>query len=200
MGLLRIFGSDGALDSVPFNSNVRQLQVRNGTMKQVCRMIWKEVRSEESAEIIISAGAQDITPAYTNQPSNSLSEDKKEAVIDELVYRVITPLKLLVSLVKKKRGTVVICSLLPRPQNFSSEFSEILSQAYVKCNKAILKLNKELKSPQIWLCQKLVLKNQPYKSGQRRVKSGMFEDDKVSLTERGKTLAKEVIIKVLKSF
>ena len=201
--------SDGNCGDIDFLEDFELIIIKKGNMQDLCteaNRLMKEHRKKGNLRIIIMGGNSSINPTVLEGAPIECLKRERESLVADLCDKVVKPLETLMKLTANNGDKLAVCSLIPRLANFRvkcDQQSRILSEAYVKCNDMIKDLNIQFGLPKVHINSELEVKPDKamvFISGQRVVKTHLYNPDGVTISLLAQRKVHKVIKRVLKDW
>ena len=199
----KIIVSDHLIGHVPI-ADIVKLKKVDGNMEKVCKTGIDYLLSTNATiipEMVISGGALNFTlKCIEDVPVEVIKRRGDEMIEHMLEVSFMKPLRELHQVVKERKGSLAVASLIPIPANFSTgkHHARFLAKTFQKCNSIIWKFNEEngVKTPN--LLKELVYRNRKLDCGQNKVKLPLYKEDLIHLTSEGQKRIMKVCLEKLK--
>lgn len=205
----KVIITDGNSGSLEFLPGFELCTIKNGNMKRLCEeayVIINRSKDKELIRIVILGGNSSLDPStIIDIPEDTLRRDK-QSIVNQYVSKVIDPVKVLSKVSKEAGSKIAVCSLIPRLANFrfkSETLVIILSEAFMKANDCLKALNTEFELPCVHVNRDLEVKPNKtpvYVTGQRKVKTHLYNPDGISLSLQGQRYVQGVLSRVLEKW
>lgn len=200
---MRFFLSDGLIPSLELEG-VTQIVSSKGTLDACNRLLrhLSELNPEVTPVVLIAVGSLELSlDLIGGKIPISHIKNNEDKYVKKIVDKIINPIRILSTYLRKYRGKLMIASLIPLPRNVkipTLEYKSVLRRAYNAINSDIHDLNQEANARSFHLGVKFEKRNHRMSSADAACKDTLFSDDD-KLSDKGMIEAKLACEKMLNS-